>query len=59
MLTRIDAAPFHYLELDHETVRPFVGRDRSALARLARTFLVEQFGQRATAGLSVLALTAG
>ena len=57
MLTRIDAAPFHYLELDHETVRPFVGRDRRALARLARTFLIDQFGRGATEGLRVMAVT--
>ena len=50
MLTAIDGAPFHYLELDHETVARFDGRGADALARFARRFLRDAIGSRA--GLS-------
>ena len=54
MLTGMDGAPFHYLELDYATS---AGRNRAALARLTRDFLRNTFGAAATRGLRVLAVT--
>ena len=54
MMTRMDGAPFHYLELDHRAASE---RGRDARARLAREVLVGQFGYRALDRLRVLAVT--
>lgn len=56
MLTYIDDAPFHYFELDHETVLR-AGARPGGLARFARTFLRAHFGARATRSLRVLCVT--
>ena len=57
-LTRIDGAPFHYLELDQPHAAALDGRDADAPARLARAMLVAQFGTRAIANARVAAATA-
>ena len=54
MMTRIDDAPFHYLELDHAAAS---GRTTAERARLARAFLAGQFGHRALHRVRVLAVT--
>lgn len=56
MLTRIDASPYHYIELDHATAAPRRGRP-DELARLGRVLLAEQFGHRAIARARVIAVT--
>jgi monoamine oxidase len=55
MLTNMDGAPFHYLELDQATIRGAGGP--AALAAFAREFLRESFGARAVARLRVLQVT--
>ena len=55
LLTNIDGAPVHYLELDYATVRAAGGRDRTA--RLARDFLRGVFGAAAIRDLRVLGVT--
>jgi monoamine oxidase len=55
LLTCIDGAPMHYLELDYATVAGAGGRDR--VARLARDFLIDSFGPAAIRPLRVLAVT--
>ncbi len=57
MMTRIDDAPFHYLELDHAAVRAQAGRGPQALGRLGRDVLARHFGARAIHDLRVLAAT--
>jgi len=57
LLTRIDGTAFHYLELDHATVRALAGRDRHAPHRLARSVLGDRFGARAIGDLAVVAAT--
>ncbi|WP_375461002.1 flavin monoamine oxidase family protein [uncultured Enterovirga sp.] len=57
MLTCIDRAPFHYLEMDHATVASLAGRDREALGRLAREILVGHFGRGVLRSLRVIAVT--
>lgn len=58
MMTRMDNAPFHYLELDHRAVlRDGRPRGPDALARVARDLLREHFGARALGRLRVLAVT--
>lgn len=58
MMTRLDDAPFHYLELDHAAVMDGVRRrGRDELARAARELLGAQFGARALGRLRVLAVT--
>ena len=54
MMTRIDDAPFHYLELDYATAD---GRTPAQRARLARAFLAGQFGASALHRIRVLAVT--
>lgn len=56
MMTWMDDAPFHYLELDYRTVAE-ARRDSARLARLARALLTEQFGPRALDQLRVLTVT--
>jgi monoamine oxidase len=51
MMTRIDGAPFHYLELDHRTAAGLAGPDEAA--RFARERLREHFGARALARLRI------
>ncbi len=55
LLTNIEGAPVHYLELDHATVTGAGGLERTA--RLARDFLGGVFGARAIRDLRVLAVT--
>ena len=55
LLTDIENAPVHYLELDHATVAEAGGRDQTA--RLARDFLKGVFGASAIRELRVLAVT--
>lgn len=58
MMTRLDDAPFHYLELDYAAVvRDGRARAADALARAARGLLRRQFGARALDRLRVLAVT--
>ncbi|MBM6594006.1 flavin monoamine oxidase family protein [Microvirga pudoricolor] len=58
LLTNIDGAPFHFLELDLERARALDGRDPHAPARFARAVMAGQFGYRAIRDLQVLAATA-
>jgi monoamine oxidase len=55
MMTWMDRAPFHYLELDHETASGLAGPAEAA--RFARSRLREHFGGRALARLRVLTVT--
>jgi monoamine oxidase len=55
MMTWMDRAPFHYLELDHETATGPAGPAEAA--RFARSRLREHFGGRALATLRVLTVT--
>jgi hypothetical protein len=55
MMTWMDGAPFHYLELDHETAAGF--RGPAEAARFARLRLREHFGGQALAGLRILTVT--
>ncbi len=55
LLTNIEGAPIHYLELDYRTAVEAGSRDRSA--RLARDFLRGIFGARAIRDLRVLEVT--
>jgi monoamine oxidase len=52
LLTRIDGAPFHFLELDQPTAASLDNRDPDAPARYARAVLAEQFGRWAIRDLS-------
>ncbi|MBZ6077100.1 flavin monoamine oxidase family protein [Microvirga puerhi] len=47
LLTWIDGAPFHYVELDLPTASRFDGRDADAPGRYVRALLAEHFGHRA------------
>ena len=55
MMTRMDGAPFHYLEFGQRSVEETGGGDR--LARLARRVLAGQFGPRALDRVRVLHVT--
>jgi monoamine oxidase len=55
LMTRIDAAPFHYMELDHEVAAPL--SDRPAAFRFAREVLGEHFGARALHSLRIVTAT--
>jgi hypothetical protein len=55
LLTNIEGAPVHYLELDYATVAGAGGPDRTA--RLARDFLMGVFGASAIRDLRVLTVT--
>lgn len=55
MMTNIDGAPFHYLELDHAVATRLP--NAAATAHFARLFLAEHFGARALASLRILAVT--
>ena len=57
LMTRLDGAPFHYIELDHATVRSRQHGGRPALAQIARAAVREQFGARALDRLRVVAAT--
>lgn len=55
MMTNIDAAPFHYLELGHDTAAAH--GSAAARAQFARAFLADSFGGRAIDRMRVLAVT--
>ncbi|NNM73462.1 FAD-dependent oxidoreductase [Enterovirga sp. DB1703] len=55
LLTWIEGAPIHYLELDYATALAASGRDRAA--RLARDFLAGVLGTHAIRNMRVLAVT--
>jgi monoamine oxidase len=55
LMTNIDGAPFHYLELDHAAARALP--DGPARARFARDLVRREFGAAATRGLRVLGAT--
>lgn len=57
MLTHMDGAPFHFVDLGHAAVASARGPGRRGLAALVRDMLAEQFGGRALASLRVLAET--
>ena len=55
LLTGMDRAPFHYLELDHATLSSL--RGGAEVARFARDLLRDAFGARALGTLRVLHVT--
>ena len=55
LMTRIDGAPFHYLELDHEMATGLAGLAEAA--RFGRERLREHFGARALGRLRIPAIT--
>jgi monoamine oxidase len=55
MLTHIDGAPVHYMELDHALATRLP--NPAATARFARAFLAEHFGGRALSRLQILGVT--
>lgn len=57
LMTRMDGAPFHYVEFGFPEVAARRGRGPAGLARLAREGLIRHFGGRAIADLRVLAVT--
>lgn len=57
MMTCMDGAPFHYLELGHEDLERIGGNRAGRPAAFARAVLAEQFGRRASGRARILAVT--